>query len=72
VKTSNLTRHRCVDNIKLDLWGGVEWIGLVLDRDEWMVLMNEVKMNICASQWKKEKGTEENPVMENITISNSY
>jgi hypothetical protein len=36
-----------VDNIKIDLretgWGGMDWIDLAQDRDEWRVLMNMVK-----------------------------
>jgi hypothetical protein len=35
-------RHRCVDNIKMDLreigWGGMNWIDLTQDRDQWRVL----------------------------------
>jgi hypothetical protein len=42
-------RRRWVDNIKMDLleivWGGVDWIGLVQDRDKWRVLVNAV-MNL--------------------------
>jgi hypothetical protein len=38
-----------VENIEIDLggtgWGGVDWIGLVQDRDEWRVLVNVV-MNL--------------------------
>jgi hypothetical protein len=39
-------RRRWVVNIKMDLleigWGGVGWIGLLQDRDEWRVLVNAV------------------------------
>jgi hypothetical protein len=39
-------RHRCVDNIKMDLretgWGGMEWIDLTLDRDQRRALVNTV------------------------------
>jgi hypothetical protein len=39
-------RHRWVDNIKMDLleigWGGVDWIGLVQDKDKWRALANAV------------------------------
>jgi hypothetical protein len=42
-------RRRCVDNIKMDLlevgWGGVDWIGLVQDRDKRRALANAV-MNL--------------------------
>jgi hypothetical protein len=35
-----------VNNIKLALgeigWGGVDWIGLVQDRDRWRALVNSV------------------------------
>jgi hypothetical protein len=39
-------RRRRVGNIKMDLleigWGGVDWIGLVQDRDRWRALVNSV------------------------------
>jgi hypothetical protein len=39
-------RHRCVDNIKMDLrekeWDGVDWIDMVQDRDRWRALVNKV------------------------------
>jgi hypothetical protein len=39
-------RHRLVDNIKMDLgetgWGGVDWIGLVQDRNRWRAVVNLV------------------------------
>jgi hypothetical protein len=42
-------RHKWVDNIKMDLreigWDDMDWIDLVLDRDQWMALVNAV-MNI--------------------------
>jgi hypothetical protein len=42
-------RHRWVDNIKMDLrqseWGGMNWIYLVQDRDQWSALVNTV-MNL--------------------------
>jgi hypothetical protein len=42
-------RRRCVDNIKMDLretgYGGMDWINLAQDRDQWMALVNTV-MNI--------------------------
>jgi hypothetical protein len=42
-------RHRWVNNIKMDLreigWGGMDWIDLTQDRDQWRVLVNTV-MNL--------------------------
>jgi hypothetical protein len=42
-------RSRWVDNIELDLgekrWGGVDWILLAQDRDQWRALVNKV-MNL--------------------------
>jgi hypothetical protein len=42
-------RRRWVDNIKMDLteigWGGIDWIGLAQDRDQWRTLVNRV-MNL--------------------------
>jgi hypothetical protein len=39
-------RRRWVDNIKMDLleigWGGVDWIDLAQDRDNWRALVNAV------------------------------
>jgi hypothetical protein len=39
-------RHRCVDNIKIDLreigWDGVVWIDLAQHRDQWRALVNTV------------------------------
>jgi hypothetical protein len=38
-----------VDNIKMDLremgWGGMAWIDLTMDRDQWRALVNTV-MNL--------------------------
>jgi hypothetical protein len=46
-------RCRCVDNTKMDLretgWSGMDWIDLVLHRDQWRVLMNTV-MNFQVPQ----------------------
>jgi hypothetical protein len=40
------TRHRWVDNIKTDLrgrgWGGIEWVDLAQDRDQWRAIVNTV------------------------------
>jgi hypothetical protein len=42
-------RHRWVDNIKMDLGeiggGGLDWIDLARDRDQWTALVNRV-MNL--------------------------
>jgi hypothetical protein len=42
-------RRRCLDNIKIDLreigWGGIDWIDLSQDRDQWRALVNTV-MNL--------------------------
>jgi hypothetical protein len=39
-------KTRCEDNIKMDLreigWGGVGWIDLAQDRDQWRALVNRV------------------------------
>jgi hypothetical protein len=40
-------RRRWLGNIKMDLrlivWGGMEWIHLAEDRDQWRTLLNTVK-----------------------------
>jgi hypothetical protein len=45
------TRRRWEDNIKMDLreigWGGIDWIDLAQDRDQWRALVNTV-MNLRA------------------------
>jgi hypothetical protein len=42
-------RHRWEDNIRMDLrkmgWGGMEWIDLDQDRDQWRSLVNMI-MNL--------------------------
>jgi hypothetical protein len=46
-----LGRPRCMweDNIKMELreigWGGMDWIDLTQDRDQWIALVNMV-MNV--------------------------
>jgi hypothetical protein len=46
------SRRRWVDNIEMDLreigWGGMDWIDLIQDRDQWRELVNTV-MNIGVS-----------------------
>jgi hypothetical protein len=43
------SRRRWMDNIKMDLkelgWGGVDWVDLGQDRDQWRSLVNTV-MNL--------------------------
>jgi hypothetical protein len=45
-------RRRWEDNIRIDLreigWGGVDWIDLAQDRDQWRGLVNTV-MNLRVS-----------------------
>jgi hypothetical protein len=40
------TRHRWVDNIKMNLgetgWNDVDWLGLDQDRDKWRALVNVI------------------------------
>jgi hypothetical protein len=42
-------RRRWVDNIKMDLketaWDSIDWIDLVLDRDQWRAHVN-IEMNL--------------------------
>jgi hypothetical protein len=42
-------RHRWEDNVRMDLreigWGGMDWINLAQDRDQWRGLVNTV-MNL--------------------------
>jgi hypothetical protein len=41
-----LGRRRWADNIKMDLrdraWGGMDWIDLAQDRDQWTTLVNAI------------------------------
>jgi hypothetical protein len=41
-----MSRRRWVDNIKMDLreigWGGMDWIDVAQDRDQWRALVNRV------------------------------
>jgi hypothetical protein len=43
------SRRRWEDNTRMDLrdigWGGMDWIDLAQDRDQWMALVNTV-MNL--------------------------
>jgi hypothetical protein len=38
-------RHRWVDNIKMSLRGGMDWVDLAQDRSQWRTLVNTV-MNL--------------------------
>jgi hypothetical protein len=46
-------RRRWVDNIEMDLrdivWGGIDWIDVAQDRDQWRALVNTV-MNLRLPQ----------------------
>jgi hypothetical protein len=46
------TRHRCEDNIKMDLgevgWGDMDSIDMAQDRDQWMAYVNTL-MNLRIS-----------------------
>jgi hypothetical protein len=48
-RTLGKPRRRWEDNIKMDLremgWGGMDWIDLAQDRDQWRALVNTV-MNL--------------------------
>jgi hypothetical protein len=46
-KPEGRQRSRWVDNIKMDLgreieWGGMDWIDLAQDREQWRALVNMV------------------------------
>jgi hypothetical protein len=47
--TTRKTRRRWEDNIRMDLremgWGGMDWIDLAQDRDQWRAIVNTV-MNL--------------------------
>jgi hypothetical protein len=48
-KSERMPIRRCGDNITMDLtetgWGGMDWIVLAHDRDQWRALVNTV-MNL--------------------------
>jgi hypothetical protein len=48
-RPQGILRHRWEDNIRLDLkeiiWGGMDWIDLAHDRDQWRALVITV-MNL--------------------------
>jgi hypothetical protein len=44
-ETTRKTKTQWVDNIKMDRevgWGGMDWIDLAEDRDQWWALLNTV------------------------------
>jgi hypothetical protein len=50
-------RRKWVDNIKMDLremgWGGMDWIDLAQDRDQWWALVNTViNLLVPKNVWK--------------------
>jgi hypothetical protein len=49
-RTLGKPRRKWADNIKMDLgeigWGGMDWIDLAQDKDQWRALVNTV-MNLC-------------------------
>jgi hypothetical protein len=46
-------RRRWVDNIKMDIreigWGGVDWMDMAQDRDQWRTLVNTVLKSVKLS-----------------------
>jgi hypothetical protein len=46
IRPLSIPRHKWEDNIKMDLreigWGGMDWIDLAQDRDQWRALVNTV------------------------------
>jgi hypothetical protein len=59
-RTIRKPRRRWEDNIKMDLreigWGGMDWIDLAQDRDQWRALVNTVmNLGIPQNSWVGER-----------------
>jgi hypothetical protein len=55
-------RSRWVDNIEMDLleigWGGVDWIGLARDRENWRAVVNLVSnLRVVGGKARRKEAT---------------